>query len=287
VTSRKLRLVPPPPELAPGAFDDEPPPDEAELEAARALRDALEDGVDPMADALRAAWAPEALAPSDVDALVARSLGDALAPPTSLEVREAERLRAALDDREDAGEAALLLALAAAAMPRDLDPRAHEVILAKVLDDPLAEPSPAEVEAAARLRASLDPASGVTALGDGAGLARALRAAYRPAPIDSERNERLVARALGPSRRRTRGLVVGLASALALAAGVALVVRASGPVAPARAAASLIRSRSTAELFDAAEPFPRSGGESTRIDRIASAREADLRANRFAAWGAR
>jgi hypothetical protein len=51
-------------------------------------------------------------------------------------------------------------------------------------------------------------------------------------------------------------------------------------------AAAFIPTRSTDELFGA-QPFPRTGGESQRIDRIATARASDLRQNRFAAWGVR
>ena len=51
------------------------------------------------------------------------------------------------------------------------------------------------------------------------------------------------------------------------------------------ATAELVRARSADDLFDATTPFPRHGEESARIDRIASARAADLRRNRFAAWG--
>jgi hypothetical protein len=47
----------------------------------------------------------------------------------------------------------------------------------------------------------------------------------------------------------------------------------------------LIPARSTEALFDPAEKFPVRGGESARVDKIASARAADLRANRFASWG--
>ena len=54
-----------------------------------------------------------------------------------------------------------------------------------------------------------------------------------------------------------------------------------------RATAELKAPRSTAELFDPAEPFEAKGGESARVDKILSARAADLRNNRFAAWGVR
>jgi hypothetical protein len=49
----------------------------------------------------------------------------------------------------------------------------------------------------------------------------------------------------------------------------------------------LQRSRSTADLFDTATPFPRVGGETARVDRIANVRAAELRDNRFALWGLR
>ncbi len=54
-----------------------------------------------------------------------------------------------------------------------------------------------------------------------------------------------------------------------------------------QATAELKAPRSTAELFDPAEPFEAKGGESARVDKILSARAADLRNNRFAAWGVR
>jgi hypothetical protein len=46
-----------------------------------------------------------------------------------------------------------------------------------------------------------------------------------------------------------------------------------------------VPSRSTDDLFDPHKEFPKTGGESARIDRIAMARTSDLRQNRFAAWG--
>ncbi|MCC6555365.1 MAG: hypothetical protein IT372_20585, partial [Polyangiaceae bacterium] len=134
-------------------------------------------------------------------------------------------------------------------------------------------------------------------------LAGALRAAWRPAPLPEIKNEALIARALGRRggerhRRIAPVTMAALSTVAAIAAGVALLLgRASeqgGPsaMAPApaeaiAARAALIPARSTAELFDAATPFPREGGETERVDRIASARAADLRANRYAAWGVR
>ena len=84
-------------------------------------------------------------------------------------------------------------------------------------------------------------------------------------------------------------MVTLITGALAMAAVVTLfVIPAQKNASPSATMvnASLIPSRSTIDLFDA-EPFPRSGGESQRIDRILSSRAADLRANRFATWGVR
>jgi hypothetical protein len=80
--------------------------------------------------------------------------------------------------------------------------------------------------------------------------------------------------------------VLGVA---AMAAGVALYLRpvVDNSVASSVSAPMLQRSRSTADLFDAATPFPRAGGETARVDRIASVRAAELRDNRFALWGLR
>jgi hypothetical protein len=80
------------------------------------------------------------------------------------------------------------------------------------------------------------------------------------------------------------------ASALAMAAAVALVMRGSALKAPMasranseRARPVLALSRSTAELFP--EGISRSGKTTDRVDRIAYARAQDFRRNRFARWG--
>src|SRR5262249_8319172 len=88
-----------------------------------------------------------------------------------------------------------------------------------------------------------------------------------------------------PFRARVRRIapvtMVALAGVAALAAGVALFL-APAPHPPGTA---LVRARSADGLFDATTPFPRPREASARIARIASARAADLRRNRFAAWG--
>ena len=76
-----------------------------------------------------------------------------------------------------------------------------------------------------------------------------------------------------------------LTGVAALAASMALFLGRPVATQPGVATAELLRARSADGLFDAATPFPRHGEESARVDRIASARAADLRNNRFAAWG--
>lgn len=242
---RRLHLVPPPSSSERGG-GDEPPFSEEELREAEALRAELERGRDPLANALRAAHAPSALDEGDLDALVARALGDEDAPPTRLEQSAADALREGLE------------------RPGTI-PDEHAIV------------------------------------GD-------LRAAWRPGQLDGERNEALIEAALARHAARPAGRVISfrralpitmgaLSGALALAAGLALMLqRAEAPMGPSTAAppslavaarASLIRARSTDDLFDPAEKFPVSGEESARIDRIAIARASDLRQNRYAAWGVR
>jgi hypothetical protein len=237
---RKLRLVS-------GGKAEAPPPDdlafsEDEIAAAEALRQAIEQGRDPLALELRAAAhrTPGALEEADLDVLAALALGE----------------------------------------------------------EPAA--SPDELEAAALLRAHL---TGNAPPGSDAALLQQLRHAARPGDLPAARNEALIEEALrAPLRLRPRQphvrrfapvTMAALAGVAALAAGTALFVGGS-PSAPAPSAATaalaapaLARSRSADDLFDPATPFPRSGQESARIDRIASARAADLRQNRFASWGVR
>jgi hypothetical protein len=257
---RRLRLVPPaPPEadrraLAASGEGEEPPPTEAELREAAALNEALERGADPLAASLRSAFRPEVLDDTDHDAILARALGDLSAPATKAEQREAERLAGELEG----------------------------------------------------MRGARIPGAMAGSTSDSAEIASALRAAWAPRPIEQLRNEALIAGALhkAPARRSGRRVLsvtmAALTSVAAVAAAVALYFGRAGELgapttqtaaAPATAGvaavaqAALIRARSTSDLFDPETPFPRSGGTSERIDRIASARAADLRANRFAAWG--
>ncbi len=221
--------------------------------------------------------------------------GDDDPPFDEAELRAAAAMRDALDvDPVAAG-------LRAAWAPTDLDPVDHEALLARAFGDDEAPPTHAERLAAGRLRDALDGAA-TSPDGD---LAVALRAAAKPAQLDAGRNEAIVARALAgrpeaaPATARggrvIRVVFAAAAAITAMAAGFSLLVTTGDEAAPAASravadsmvAGALIPARSAAELFDATEPFPRTGGESARIDRIASSRTADLRANRFAAWGVR
>lgn len=229
---RKLRLVPPPAADEPG---QDTPPSAEERAAADALRDALAQGASPLAAELRAAHAPRALAEADLDALLARALGDERAA-TSAERQAANRLRDELDGVESLRDAAVLAQLRIAVRPPALDAQKNEALIA-------------------------------------AALSRA----------DSKRAARR-----GVVRRLAPVTIAALAGVTALAAGFALFLGQMKAGAPGpTAATALIRARSTQDLFDAATPFPRSGAESARIDRIAAARGSDLRKNRFAAWGVR
>jgi len=174
-------------------------------------------------------------------------------------------------------DAELAAALRAAHTPEDLSEEQLEALLERALaSDPLAEASELELRQAERLRTELssDP------------LIMALRSAVAPTDPDPERHERLVAQALERHRSPSGRLFVWIgvtASALGVAAAVALVVRTASTPSP-RAAEALARSRSTASLFS--EPFERAA-TTERIDRIAEVRARELRQNRFHSWGVR
>ncbi|HEY8086269.1 MAG TPA: hypothetical protein VIF09_00440, partial [Polyangiaceae bacterium] len=100
----------------------------------------------------------------------------------------------------------------------------------------------------------------------------------------------LVAGALARHDRKGRRTVIrvsfGASAVLALAAAVLLFVRGDRqPPETVTDAVAVAVSRSTQPLFP--ERFPATGGETSRIDRIAMARATDLRDNEFAKWGVR
>ncbi|MFO0659336.1 MAG: hypothetical protein U0165_05835 [Polyangiaceae bacterium] len=145
------------------------------------------------------------------------------------------------------------------------------------LDDPDAPPTAEELAMLAALGDGLD--ENETQLAD------ALRAAHSPPELPLEVNEKLILQATAKMKPRGQLIRVAFGAAstvLALAAAYALVVK---PSLQMTSASELAHCRSTQELF--AEPFPRTGGSSSRIEKISASRERDLRENRFARWGVR
>jgi hypothetical protein len=145
---KKLRLVPSGDTSGAGSrpvdggrlpsWEDEPPPTEAELAEAEAIRLALEEGTEPISNSLRAANAPVPLSTPDHEALLALALGDLAAAPTQLEQLEAGRLAKELEGEirgEGSAPLQLARALRAAHAPRGLDQVTHERILKKALGE--------------------------------------------------------------------------------------------------------------------------------------------------------
>jgi hypothetical protein len=196
--------------------------------------------------------------------------------------RDSDPELAELPELDAAEEARLARALRAAFAPGEIDPERHERLLQAALEDPFAPASHEELVESERLRRALD--------GDGDHvdlvLARALSAAHAPGALASAS----IARATLPLERpRAKGSYLrfaGVGAALAAAAAVLLSFGARGSRAPAPdlQALALAQSRSTAPLFQSAAL---AGAPSTRIDRIASVRERELRENRYALWGVR
>jgi len=152
-------------------------------------------------------------------------------------------------------------------------------------------------------------------------LVQSIRAAASPVSLSRERHQQILDRALGATAssardgapeqvggdqrsamvarshdRRSRSKITylawgGAASLVAMAAAIALVIRSESPSPSLAAKASAVPrpafalARSTTDLFS--ESFPRSGGTTGRVDRIAYARAQDLRENQFARWGTR
>jgi hypothetical protein len=182
----------------------------------------------------------------------------------------------------------LVAAIASAAEPASLDMRRHEQLLARALggtepeaEDPFAPPSDHELAGiAGRNLVADDP------------LAASLLAAYAPQalPPEIERSIRVsvLNQTLAPIPRRRPSTAATLWGALAVAAVAVLWIASAtqtwtdGVVGRARPQANLTPSRSTRSMF--AEPFANSTA-SQRIDRIAQARQKDLRENRYLMWG--
>jgi hypothetical protein len=216
------------------------------------------------------------------------------APPTEEELRDAARLRDALETpaHPEHGDATdLARALRAAWEPATLDAAVHDAVLGEVL---ATMPTEDELREAARLREALEEPARPDQEGSSAEvvLAGALRAAWSPRELSAAENAAVVAEALRHAPGHGRGAVRELrprravvriafgvvAGGLALAASIVVYVSAPSDEVP------LAHARSTEPLFT--EPF-RAGEASARIDRIASARASDFRDNRFARWGVR
>jgi hypothetical protein len=211
--------------------------------------------------------------------------------PTSKEAEDASSLAAGLDRKTDGFSTMLRAALA----PSEIEQDAHEAILARALgtESSDAEPTDREVRESVRLAASIEAilrrvpapsqeeADSVAALSE---LARAVKLAHAPTAIDELGNERLIRRSV---RAPGRALFAAIAEMTAVAAAVFGIVLSQRTPASSRefSEADFAFVRSTSELFDPASPFPREGGTSARIDRIAESRASDLRKNRFATWG--
>jgi hypothetical protein len=215
------------------------------------------------------------------------------APATAEEVAASQRLRDALEGGAPLGDVApeveLALSLRSAWDPGSLSADESRAVLD-------ATPSADEQLLATSLREAL--ASGAEPAGgdaDTAHLAHALRSAFAPKALDDAEHRTIIeaalakmpgARVIAIGSRTTRTRVVRVAfgivtGGLALAASIVLVVT-SAP--PHGSEAPLAKARTTQPLFS--EPF-KPGETSARIDRIASARAADFRDNRFSKWGVR
>jgi hypothetical protein len=262
---------------------------------------------------------PSVIDSADHELLIAMTLGEEAAIISEPERERARALCDALgghraDPLAELAEALHLAYQSGEGGPAegDLSQVDHEVLIALATGGPIHESlRDAEGEGAEALRAALD-GEGSDPLAD---LAGALRmAAGQGMALDELSHERLLRRGMqgaqtgreaerqAPSapRRAAPGGGMVLAAVLALAAGVALFFGslswletrgtrpvAEGPQLPAPAVAALVLSRSTQDLFDPAIPFPSKGGESDRLAKIVASRAADLRSNRFAAWGVR
>jgi len=185
-------------------------------------------------------------------------------------------------------------ALTAAAAPGTLDPLRNEQLIAAALDQldaPLAPPTAEELSAAEELRRALEDQRPRPETE----LVEALQNAFNPGDVALSRLEAMVSEATFATHaqiRTQRSLrrVFWGSGALAAAAAVSFWVvidhrDTRGPERASAAATDLpALSRSTAPLFT--ERFDATT-TTERIDRIAWARERDLRHNQYLAWRVR
>lgn len=228
--------------------DPNAPPSEEEALLSQKLRDALDE--DPVASALKAAWAPE-----PISAEAHQQIIDDVPTP--------EELRVAARAESDP----IVAALKAAWAPSEISAEAHR----QIIDD-----MPTLEELALASMVEEDE------------MVAALRAAWNPTALGEAEHQRIVDRALAgavvtlqPSRSRLRVAVITTTTVFALAAGVVLFLQTQDTHAP-KPEVALAKARSTQPLFD--EPF-HAGETSARIDKIAIARASDYRDNYFAKRG--
>lgn len=194
--------------------------------------------------------------------------------PTPAEAADAARLRDALEGRGEApsDSADLAFALRAAWSPASL----ADETLREMLDDvPTSAEELSEASAFAAIVGTKQEPEVVAAL----------RAAWNPSELPETEHEALLRTVTAPPPARVlrfpgiRRVAAFATTALAAAAAIAVWLG-SAP----SSEVPLARVRSTTSLFDV--PFGEGEG-SARIDRIAVARAADYRDNRFAQWGLR
>lgn len=205
-------------------------------------------------------------------------------PPTEEEIAASKRLRDALEDPSiPSAEADLARSLKNAWAPDAIDDdelRAIAELPGSKLPAPLSGSEERKAADVLRDRLFEDP------------VVVALRAAWDPKPLSDAEHKAIVAKIVGtnvvslrPAAEKTNVVRVTfgfVATAIAIAAGFFLVLRAAPP--PGGGEVALAKARSTQPLFT--EPF-KPGDASARIDRIALARASDYRDNRFAKWGVR
>jgi hypothetical protein len=155
-------------------------------------------------------------------------------------------------------------------------------------ENPDAPPTAEEIADAEALREALADPSRASAPAD---FLRSVALAHQPRELSRQAHAAILSRSIvrgevrrADARARRTRVIFAVTGGLAMAAAIALLVGREA-FAPEATREPLLPGRSTQALFH--EPFARVGGESARIDRIASARAVDLRENRFAAWGVR